>query len=185
MKTILAPITLIAALLAATSAYAQITIPAGTGDQMLSGMMGMMSKFAQQYQDSQVGSFAGQMGANPMGNGQMADGGGQQGFQSMMEPMQRFNPLQGQNQSQVQTGKLDGAWRGHSGNYLLIEGDRFRLHSDGQRYIDGRLALRGNIVGFLYPQRKTALLYRYRVEGDRMALQSQDGDVLLYQKIPR
>lgn len=182
MRTIL-----LSLLLLSVSAHAQITIPAGTGDQMLSGMMGMMGKFSQQFQQSQGGALSGQMGSAQSANGQQGFGSQLQDWSSQAAaPQAMAKQMMAPMSSQIgQRGVLDGAWRSNNGEYLLIEGDRFRLHASRSRYIDGRLALRGNIAGFLYPQRETALLYRYRISGDQMALQGRDGRIMGYQRVRR
>ena len=159
---------LLVLLLLSHSAIAQVTIPAGTGDQMLSGMIGMMGKMAQQLQDSQMGSLAGHMGSSKLPMETMVN----PGLASAAGPTTTY------------AGDLNGAWRSSGGEYLLIEGERFRLHSGSQRYIDGRLARRGNVVGFLYPKQRTALLYRYQIRGDRLALLSREGRMMGFQRVP-
>ena len=178
-------------LLVSQVANAQISIPAGTGDQMLSGMISMMGNFAQQFQNSQFGSLGGQMGTAPLTAAQMGSGmplaGGMPAAGLMAMPGTGRTPnsaLGGSgNVGNVGNGSLDGAWRSNNGEYLLIEGQRFRLHSTAQRYIDGRIAQRGDVVGFLYPQRRTALLYHYQIRGNRLALLGQDGRMMGYQRV--
>ena len=194
------------ALLTGNVSQAQITIPSGTGDQMLSGMMGMMAEFSKQFQNSQGGGLSGgfssmpmaaaQQAYNPMSGGMlgvpmsgMGSGMGQGLSQGLGQGFdQGFGQQMGQagNAALGATGSdsLDGAWRGQQGEVLLIEGQRFRLHADRRRYLDGRLRRRGNIVGFLYPKRETALLYRYQISGDRLALQSRDRKIMVYQRVP-
>lgn len=171
--TPLALIALLLQVLTGTQAHAQASFVPGTGDQMLKGMMNMMGQFAQQVQGVSPGSMMSQ-GAGLMANSPAATldpSGGQL--------MQSIPGFQASGSS-----PLDGAWQGSRGEYLLIEGERFRLHAaDSQRHIDGSLRTQGNIVGFLYPERQAALMYRYRVEEDRMALQDQNGNVLLYRKV--
>jgi len=192
--------------LASSPSQAQISIPSGTGDQMLAGMMSMMTEFANQFQNVQGGGLSGgfsslpmnaaQQAYNPMSSGMM--GGPMSGLgQGMGQGMaQGFGQQAGRGISQqlAQAGdaafgamgstNLDGAWRGQNGEILLIEGKRFRLHADRRRYLDGRLGRRGNIVGFLYPKRQTALLYRYQISGNRLALQSRDRRIRYFQRLP-
>lgn len=196
--------------LASSPGHAQITIPSGTGDQMLAGMMSMMGEFANQFQNAQGGGLSGGFGSlpmnaaqqayNPMSGGMMGapmSGLGQEMGQGMGQGMaQGFGQQAGRGISQqlakaggaafgaMGSTNLDGAWRGQNGEILLIEGKRFRLHADRRRYLDGRLGRRGNIVGFLYPKRQTALLYRYQISGNRLALQSRDRSIRYFQRLP-
>ena len=177
-------------LLSIPVAHAQASFVPGTGDQMLQTMMNMMGSFAQQFQGMQAGAMpaigaamsagsdTGLPPALPLPPAPTAMMNKMPGGQGMMDTLPTLD-------TPIQTSPLDGAWRSSSGEYLLIEGERFRLHADAQRYLDGRLRTRGPIVGFLYPERQTALLYRYRIEGDRMALQDKQGRLLLYQRVTR
>lgn len=171
------------ALLACRPGCAQITIPAGTGDQMLAGMMSMMAEFAKQFQNYQGGSLSAGMGGLPMSAASQAYNpmsGGMMGAPGMGSQLgQAGNAAL----AAMGSGSLDGAWRGQNGEILLIEGRRFRLHADPKRYLDGRLGRRGNIVGFLYPERETALLYRYQISGNRLALQSRDRNIRYFQRL--
>ena len=185
-------------LLSIPVAQAQASFIPGTGDQMLQGMMNMMGSFGQQFQGMQSGVMPGMSAGIGTGSGVgpgIGSGVGSglgalppvpqplaplmnmmPGGQGMMDALPAFD-------TPSQSSPLDGAWRSSTGEYLLIEGERFRLHADAERYIDGRLRTRGHIVGFLYPERQAALVYRYRIEGDRMALQDKQGKILLYQRI--
>lgn len=179
----------IAALLVlAGAARGQATVVPGTGDQMLQAMMNMMARFAQQVQ--QTGS-AMAAPATAMGSAAMGSAGlGSMPLPSLdlggsTLPVPAPAPAPATPAAVLPFSELDGAWRADSGEYLLIEGERFRLHADPRRYIDGRMRTQGNIVGFLYPQRRTVLLYRYQVSGDRLLLRDQNGHELRYRRIAR
>ena len=148
-------------------AQAQNNFPTGTGDHLLQGMMGMAGQFARQFQDSQMG----QQMDRTRGNSSDLSGGGRQATQ---------------NNGNASGGvTLDGAWRGAEGEYLLIDGQRFRLHSDTRRYIDGRLQVRDDLVAFYYPRQRAALVYRYSGSSEQLQLQDSQGRILRYQRVPR
>jgi hypothetical protein len=176
-------------LLSVPVAQAQASFVPGTGDQMLQGMMNMMGNFAQQFQGMQGGVMPG--AGTGMTAGMGTGSGTPPPLPQPLAPLMDMMPGGQQMMGSVpafaapQTSPLDGAWRSSTGDYLLIEGERFRLHADAERYIDGRLRTRGHIIGFLYPERQAALLYRYRIEGERMALQDKQGRLLLYQRVTR
>jgi len=178
-------------LLSIPTALAQASFVPGTGDQMLQGMMNMMGSFAQQFQGMQASAMPAISAGLGTGTGSGMGTGTPPPLPQPLAPMMEMMPGGQQILEAVpafatpQSSPLDGAWRSSTGEYLLIEGERFRLHADAERYIDGRLRTRGHIVGFLYPERQSALLYRYRVEDDRMALQDKQGQVLLYQRVSR
>jgi hypothetical protein len=178
-------------LLSIPIAQAQANFVPGTGDQMLQGMMNMMGNFAQQFQGMQAGAMPAISAGMGTGTGSGMGAGTPPPLPRPLAPLMDMMPSGQQMMETVpafaapQSSPLDGAWRSSTGEYLLVEGERFRLHADTERYLDGRLRTRGNVVGFLYPKRQAALLYRYRVEGDRMALQDKQGRLLLYQRVTR
>lgn len=178
LRTLAPLVTLLMSLSAGV--HGQATIMPGTGDQMLQGMMNMMGQFAQQMQ--QPAQMSGQMMTAPataMGAIPGFDAG------SGMLPPPQATPAPPAPAMPTTPTALDGAWRADSGEYLLIEGERFRLHADSKRYIDGRLRTRGDIVGLLYPKRRTALLYRYQISGDQLQLRDQQGQTLRYRRVRR
>ena len=151
-------------LLSSAVAQAQITLPPGTGDRLLQGMVGMMGQLARGMQDSGAGLAQ----SNPM----LPQAG--TGIDAGPGPSTNSNDP-----------ALDGAWRGGNGEYLLIEGQRFRLHANARSYVDGRLQLRNGLLGFYYPQRQAVLIYRYQIEGGQLQLQDQQGTILRFQQVQR
>lgn len=81
--------------------------------------------------------------------------------------------------------RLDGVWRGNSGETLMIEGDRFRLADAGGDYLDGRLQIRGDLVTTYVPITEQVKHYRYVKVGRMLMLRDDRDQTLVFERVYR
>jgi hypothetical protein len=80
---------------------------------------------------------------------------------------------------------IDGVWQGNSGEIFLVHNGQFRLYAGRDNYNDGRLAVRGNRLILANPSTGISRAYEYATEDGRLVLRDDNGNLLLYRRVPR
>jgi hypothetical protein len=83
-----------------------------------------------------------------------------------------------------QNAELGGRWQGNRGELLMIRNGRFRIYQDQERFKEGNLGLEGqNMLTMQDPVSGNVRRYEYALQGDKLALRDQAGNLLLYRRI--
>ncbi len=77
---------------------------------------------------------------------------------------------------------LDGVWRAAGGDLLIIEGNRFKIYS-GQQSSQSTFVIQNNQFIIHDPISSQARQYNFQQQGENIALQDEQGQILYFQRI--
>ncbi len=78
---------------------------------------------------------------------------------------------------------LGGIWRGATGDVLVIQGHRFRIHNNDGFYRDGTFHVRGNLLVTYAPATGVTRHYELAQLGDRLALRDSAGQLFIFDRL--
>lgn len=78
---------------------------------------------------------------------------------------------------------LEGDWLSPTGERLSIRGSRFRLAAGPDRRLEGLLQIRGRLLALYSPKHRQTWFYEYAEQEGRLALRSDQGQLLLYRRV--
>ncbi|MDJ0740556.1 MAG: hypothetical protein QNJ91_12620 [Gammaproteobacteria bacterium] len=88
----------------------------------------------------------------------------------------------GQGRGTAAVADLDGVWELSNGTFVLIGGQRARLHVSRDRYQDFTIGYDGRHFWWSPRGSNTTTRYRYQMRDGRMILRDNDGQVLLMRR---
>ncbi len=155
---------------------------AGRYGKMAESMVDMMDAFASAYQqrrgDGQSRNFSGTTGHNWMPGFNWPPGNAQMPGNRLGNPG-KITGLHGQNYRS----RLDGNWRGRTGEILAIRSGRFRIYQSPERYHEGLIYFDEKHLALRQAKAGVTHQYEFAEEGGRLVLRDTRGNLLLYRKI--
>ena len=178
----LTTITLPKLLLITTILIAPVVQGAGRYDQMAERMVDMMDAFASAYQKKrgydQSRDFPDTTGQNWMPEyyippGNLLNPGNRPMRPAFMPGSPDYYPRS----------RLDGSWRGKTGELLIIRSGRFRIYQNPERYHEGLIYLDDKYLALRQTTANVIRKYEYAEKEGRLVLRDVRGNLLLYKKI--
>lgn len=178
----LTKITLTKLLLITTILMTSVAEGGGRYDQMAERMVDMMDAFASAYQqkraDDQSYDFPYSTGQNWMPGYSFPPGN----FPSIGN-RPRYPAYIPGSPGYHRRSRLEGSWRGKTGEILVINSGRFRIYQSPERYHEGLIYLDKKHLALRQTAVDVTHKYEYAEQDGRLVLRDARGNLLLYKKI--
>lgn len=76
-------------------------------------------------------------------------------------------------------GTLDGVWRASTGEYWIVQGNRFVLYGGGDRYLSGNISIQGDHIIAYIPVTGMTFDYRYWLVDGMLLVRDEFGNAMV------